>query len=166
MTTFHRLKRFWFPLFFLIVISMVIAVPQVHADAIISGPPCVIDGSNVQIGGKVRDGKCWGGIDLRLYGSKAPQRNKICQDSRGQDWPCGQMAASTLSNLIRQSEITCYHIDGEFFDRIPLVTCISGRVDLAMEMVLQGLAQVTDKNKTRYILQENAAKKARRGIWK
>jgi len=150
----------------LIVIGMVSAAPQARADAIISGPPCVIDGNTIQIGGKVRDGKCWGGIDVRLHGSKAPQRNKFCKDSRGQEWPCGRVAASTLSDLIRHSEIACYHLDGEFLDRTPVVTCLSGRADLALEMVLKGMAQVAHENKPRYILQEDAAKKARRGIWK
>ena len=166
MSGYHRLKRFGLPLLFLIVAAMLSAAPQAIADAIISGPPCVVDGNTIQIGGKVRDGKCWGGIDVRLYGSKAPQRNKICKDSRGLEWPCGQVAASTLSDLIRLSEVACYHIDGEFIDRQPLATCISGRVDLASEMVLKGMSQVADEDNPRYILQENAAKKARRGIWK
>ncbi len=150
----------------LIVIGVVSAAPQARADAIISGPPCVIDGNTIQVGGKVRDGKCWGGIDVRLYGSKAPQRKKFCKDSRGQEWPCGRVAVSTLSDMIRQTEIACYHIDGEFIDRMPFVTCIAGRTNLALEMVLKGMAQVAHENKPRYILQENAAKKARRGIWK
>ncbi len=149
----------------LIVIGVVSAAPQARADAIISGPPCVIDGNTIQVGGKVRDGKCWGGIDVRLYGSKAPQRNKFCKDSRGQEWPCGRVAASTLSDLTGQN-VTCYHIDGEFLDRMPFVTCLSGRADLALEMVLKGMAQVPHKIKPRYILQEDAAKKARLGIWK
>ena len=126
----------------------------------------MIDGNTIQVGGKVRDGKCRGGIDVRLYGSKAPQQNKFCKDSRGQEWPCGRVAAPPLSDLTRQAVITCYHIDGEFFDLMPFATCLSGRVDLALEMVLRGMAQVPHKIKPRYILQENAAKKARRGIWK
>lgn len=165
MSAYHRLKRFGLPLIFLIVTATLSAAPQAFADAIISGPPCVVDGNTIQVGGKVRDGKCWGGIDVRLHGSKAPQRNKMCKNSRGLEWPCGQEAASTLSGLIRLNEVACYHIDGEFIDRQPLATCITGRVDLASEMVLKGMGQVADENNPRYILQENAAKKARRGIW-
>lgn len=166
MSGYHRLKRFGLALLFLIVAAMLSAAPQALADAIISGPPCVVDGNTIQVGGKVRGGKCWGGIDVRLYGSKAPQRNGICKDSRGLEWPCGWVAASTLSDLIRLNEIACHHIDGNFIDRQPFATCISGRVDLASEMVLKGMGQVAHENKPRYILQENAAKKARRGIWK
>jgi len=140
------------------------AVP-VAADAVISGPACVIDGNTLQIGGKTKKGECWGGIDVRLYGSLAPKLADACKRIDGTTWPCGAMAKKSLRQLIRLHSITCYHIDGEFDDGIPAVTCLSGRRDLSLEMVTIGMAKAPHDKTRRYELEEAAAKQARRGIW-
>lgn len=138
----------------------------VRADAIISGPACVVDGNTLQVGGKVRDGKCWGGIDVRLHGSIARNLDVVCKDTGGRDWDCGKKARNALTRLIRFRSITCYHLDGEFDDTVPLVTCISGRKDLALEMVLLGMSEAAHDQTKRYELEEKDAKRARRGLWK
>ena len=138
----------------------------VRADAVISGPACVIDGNTLQVGGTVKDKKCWGGINVRLHGSIAPSLNETCTDADNQTWACGKVAHTTLATLIRQRSISCYHIDGEFFVGLPIVTCISGRLDLALEMVIKGMAKALHDQSHRYELEENDAKKAKRGIWK
>jgi endonuclease YncB( thermonuclease family) len=136
-----------------------------HADAVISGPACVIDGNSIQIGGKVRKGECWGGINVRLHGSNAPKPGEICKGRMSRKYACGDEAKKELANMIRLHEISCYHLDGEFDGKLPVVTCLSGRLDLAREMVLRGLAKATGDKATRYNLEERDAKKSRRGIW-
>lgn len=136
------------------------------ADAVLSGPGCVVDGNRLQVGGKVRDGKCWGGIDVRLHGSVAPSLTDTCKDSGGNTWECGAEAKKFLAGMMRQRSLSCYHIDGEFDGGVPVVTCISGRRDLALEMVTRGMAKALHDQSNRYALEEKDAKEAKRGIWK
>ena len=150
----------------LIVIGVVSAAPQARADAVISGPVCIIDGNTIQVGEKVKNGKCWGGISVRLHGSIAPKLNDTCTDADGNVWNCGQKAKDALANIIRMNNVSCYHLDGEFFNGTPISTCISGRSDLAMELVKSGMAKALNDQSNRYELEEKDAKQAKRGLWK
>ncbi len=148
---------------------MIIVVPfayPVGADAVITGRACIIDGNTVQVGSKLKDDKCWGGIDIRLHGSIAPELNETCTDSGGKAWNCGQEAKEALASLIRVNSVACYHIDGEFKGMTPIATCISGHVDLALEMVALGMAKALHDQSNRYALEEKDAMQAKRGIWK
>jgi len=136
------------------------------ADAVISGPVCVLDGNTLQIGGKAKNDSCWGGIDVRLHGSIAPQLNETCTDTGGKNWDCGMKAKEALAKVITRHSISCYHIGGEFDGRMPVVTCISGRIDLALEMVVRGMAKALHTQSNRYELEEKDAKQAKRGLWK
>ena len=155
-----------FPVFVVILFISVQWTSSVSADAVISGPACVIDGNTLQIGGEVKNSNCWGGIDVRLYGSIAPKLNETCTDTDGNAWDCGKKAKDALARVITRHSISCYHIDGEFEDRMPVVTCISGRRDLALEMVVLGMAKALHAQSKRYELEEKDAKQAKRGLWK
>lgn len=155
-----------FPIFVVILFISAQWTSSVSADAIISGPACVLDGNTLQIGGKVNNRSCWGGIDVRLHGSIAPKLNETCTDTDGNAWDCGKKAKDALARIIRRPSISCYHIDGEFEDRMPIVTCISGRRDLALEMVMLGMAKALHTQSKRYELEEKDAKQAKRGLWK
>lgn len=148
-----------------LVVAVLFAAPAA-ADAVITGPVCVIDGNTLQVGEKVKDGKCWGGIPVRLYGSNAPGANETCTTSAGKAWNCGQRAKAQLLKLIRNNSVSCYHLDGAFVGTIPIGTCISGRSDLALEMVRSGMAKALHDHSNRYILEENDAKAKKRGLWK
>ena len=136
------------------------------ADAVISGPACVVDGNHIQIGGKMRDGKCWGGIDVVLHGSKAPHLLEMCYNQAGIEWPCGQAAANVLKSIIRLATATCYHIDGEFQGNLPVATCLTGRKDISRELVKAGLAVAGAHKSNRYQGEADEAKRRRLGIWK
>lgn len=150
----------------LAVVAAVWWPAPVSADAIISGRGCAIDGNTIQIGSKLKDKKCWGGINVRLHGSIARELDAQCPTSDGNSWPCGRAARFSLDQLLKRRSITCYHIDGAFKDNVPIVTCLSGRKDLALEMVLQGVAEAAHDESKRYELEEADAKKAKRGLWK
>ncbi len=137
-----------------------------RADAVISGPACVVDGNRIQIGGKVRDGFCWGGIDVILHGSRAPGYHDKCHNKAGIEWDCGQTAIATLKSIIRLATATCYHIDGEFENGIPIATCLTGRRDISREMVRAGMAKAGAHESSRYLDDAKEAKRRRKGIWK
>ncbi len=149
-----------------IVLIAVSWARPVSADAILSGPGCVVDGNTIQLGGSMKNHNCWGGINVRLHGSIARNLNDTCTDADGNAWDCGQKAKDALANLIRLHSITCYHHDGEFDDDMPIVTCLSGRLDLGLEMVMLGMAEAAHDQSKRYLLEEKDAKQAKRGIWK
>jgi len=136
-----------------------------RADAVISGPPCIVDCNTIQIGEKRKKGVCWGGIAVRLHSSIAPDLDTTCTDSGGRTWPCGQEAKAAMSKIIRLKEIVCYHVDGEFMDGIPLTTCISGRNDVASQMIRRGMAKNPPEHQ-RYKAEEDHAKERRLGLWK
>jgi len=148
------------------IFLLTFGINPAFADAVINGPSCVIDGNTVQIGSKLKDGKCWGGIDVRLHGSVAPGLKDTCTRRDGTKWACGKAAKDALSTMIKQYSISCFHIDGEFVDKTPVVTCISGRLDLALELVKRGMAKALHDQSKRYELEETDAKRAPRGIWK
>ena len=143
----------------------VVSSPAI-SDAVISGPACVIDGNRIQIGGQMREGKCWGGIDVILHGSLAPGADETCFNKAGIEWPCGQTATKKLKSIIRLATATCYHIDGEFDGNIPVATCLTGRTDVSRELVLAGLAKSGAHDSERYTREEDEAKRRRLGIWK
>jgi endonuclease YncB( thermonuclease family) len=155
-----------FSIFIVVLVISAQWTSSVSADAVISGPACVIDGNTLQIGGKVKNHNCWGGIDVRLHGSISPKSNEMCTDTVGKTWDCGKKAKDALTRMIRQHSISCFHIDGEFEDGVPIVTCISGRLDLAREMVVIGLSKSLHDQNKRYELEERDAKRAKRGLWK
>lgn len=148
--------------------AMVLSASALPAmsDAVISGPVCVVDGNRIQIGGEMRDGKCWGGIEVILHGSVAPERTATCFNQAGIEWPCGETAASTLQSIIRLATATCYHIDGEFEGSTPIATCLTGRKDISRELVRAGLAKADAHNSQRYARDAEEAQRLRLGLWK
>jgi len=142
------------------------SVSMAHADAVITGPVCIIDGNNLQVGGKIKDNRCWGGINVRLHGSIAPNLDDTCTNSIGIAWNCGKAAKNAFLKMIKMNAISCYHIDGEFSDGIPVATCISGRSDVSRELVKSGMAKADQSQSKRYDLEEKDAKKRKKGLWK
>ncbi len=136
-----------------------------QADAVISGPACILDGNSIQVGGKIKDGACWGGINVRLHGSIAPALKDTCPRANGSRWDCGEVAKGALSTMIRMSSVTCYHVDGEFDANMPVTTCLSGHQDLALAMVEKCMAKALHDQSNRYALEEQDAKAGRRGLW-
>ena len=156
----------YFSIFAAFLFTTVLYARSVSADAIISGRTCVIDGNSLQVGGKEKDQKCWGGIGVRLHGSFAPKINVTCRYTNGTVWNCGQQAKEALTKIIGERSISCYHLFGGFEDTLPVVTCISGRRNLAREMVVLGMAKALYDQSDRYQLEEKDAKRAGRGLWK
>jgi len=148
-----------------ILVSGIATTASARADTVVSGYPCIVDSNTLQIGGRVVDGLCTGGIEVRLFGSKAPEKGDTCEDRSGKPFSCGEEAVRQLSKIIRRRHIECYHVHGAFDEVTPLVTCLSGRYDVAAEMVLSGAAKVSDLSK-RYNMEQAGAKRGKRGLWR
>lgn len=135
-----------------------------RSDAIITGRPCVVDGNTIQIGGRVKDAKCWGGVPVKLHGSTSPELDEVCANSVNENWSCGLGARAALFNIAEGKKTICHQLTGQFDGSVPYATCISGRIDLAREMVLDGMAKRPEGSE-RYKEEEEKAKEAKRGLW-
>lgn len=47
------------------------------------------------------------GIEVSLFGIDAVERDQICQDQSGADYPCGSHATQALQTLIQQNQVIC-----------------------------------------------------------
>lgn len=115
------------------------------------GPFVAIDGDTLADGVK----------RLRLRGIDAPELGQTCKGTSG-DYACGQVARARLTRLLERYDIECAGIEGdEDRYRRLLVTCRSGDLDIARQMVTEGLAAAEDD----YQMAEREARDARVGIW-
>jgi len=103
----------------------------------------------------------WVGSDrIRLTGLDAPELDQICWRPDGGEWPCGRAARDEMARLLAAGAIDCRPEGEDRFGRT-LARCeVAGR-DIGGAMVTAGLAIATDA----YGREQEAARKARRGIW-
>lgn len=118
----------------------------------VSGVASVIDGDTLQIQG----------TKIRLFGVDAPESTQTCQRGR-QTYPCGREAANELSDFLGQKTVTCQRRDTDRYGRTVAV-CYLGNVDVNAWLVGSGYALAYREYSTDYVPQENAARKARKGI--
>lgn len=95
-----------------------VTVPAIAAEAVV-GRASVIDGDTIEIHGE----------RIRFNGIDAPESQQLCQNAKGRDYRCGQVAADALANFLSKSRPTrcefverdrygrfvgdCYRADGE-----------------------------------------------------
>ncbi len=70
-----------------------------------------------------------------------------------------------LTDKIGQSSVACHPKDTDRYGRIVAV-CWIGTENLSAWMVWQGWALAYRRFSTDYVIHEDAAKKARRGLWR
>lgn len=120
----------------------------------IQGVASVIDGDTIAIHGN----------RIRIHGIDAPESDQICRTRAGQRWRCGQQAANALADRIGRSSIRCV---GQSYDRYRrlIAVCYRGSEDIAGWMVTQGWAVAFRRFSLDYVPHEQAAMRARRGLW-
>ena len=109
---------------------------------------------------------------IRLEGIDAPELHQTCTTAAGTAWPCGAMARSALSVIIKDAALTCKISATDQFGR-DLATCATAVIpDVGAHLVGNGWAvsgvEKTDsrwENGGPYLLEQAQAQKARRGIW-
>lgn len=119
----------------------------------ISGRARTIDGDTLDVGD----------IRVRLHGIDAVEKSQHCSGAFRQ-WPCGQQAASALTDRIGASTIDCRSRDRDKHDRIVAV-CYAGREDLNAWMVSEGWAVAYTRYSSDYVEQEEEARTFKRNIW-
>jgi endonuclease YncB( thermonuclease family) len=105
-----------------------------------------------------------GETEIRLHGIDAPEYRQTCRNEAGQNLACGKMAREALSKLIRGRQVICKMIDRDRYGR-QVSVCNDGAVEINREMVRLGWAIAYRKHALNYLLAENEARRAKRGIW-
>ena len=123
------------------------------ADPAITGTASVIDGDTIEVHG----------IRIRLEGIDAPESNQTCRAGE-EVVPCGRSAAFHLADRIGRRPVTCEPRGTDRYERI-LAICAELGEDLNGMMVRDGHAVAYLQYSDRYAGEENAARRARLGLW-
>lgn len=143
----------------MVVLCLACVLPVYGGDALAQpiertlGHARVVDGDTIEIGT----------VRIRLWGIDAPETGQQCAIA-ATTYRCGQTAASTLAALIGAREVECTWKSRDRYGR-PIAICRAGGLDLGAEMVRSGWALAFVKYSSDYVLQENEARRARRGLW-
>jgi len=141
------------PFLVLIAIALLAQISGVAA-ADITGPAKVIDGDTIKISG----------AKIRLLGIDAPESAQTCI-AKGKSYRCGTSATLALTRRIGGKSVSCEKRDRDRYGRIVAV-CHAGGENLNAWLVSEGLALAYRRYSTDYIDQEQAAREAKRGLWR
>ena len=128
--------------------------PTPSSPKIITGQASVIDGDTIDIRG----------TRIRLHGIDAPESRQSCRDNRGATYRCGQRAAMALSGKIRRQTMSCQRTDTDRYGRTVAVCWLKAE-NVNAWMVREGWAIAYRRFSNDYVLHEDAAKRAKRGVW-
>ncbi len=128
--------------------------PSITTPLIVTGRATIVDGDTLEIGGK----------RIRLFGIDAPESAQTCQ-TESLSYRCGRDATTALVDKIGRRPVACHREDVDRYGRIVAV-CWIGAEDLNAWLVWQGWAVAYRRFSTDYVIHEDAAKKARRGLWR
>jgi endonuclease YncB( thermonuclease family) len=137
----------------LIAIVLLAQIP-VAAAAEIAGPAKVTDGDTIKIYG----------AKIRLHGIDAPESAQVCK-AEGKSYRCGISATMALARRIAGKLVSCEERDKDRYGRIVAV-CQADGEDLNAWLVSEGLALAYRRYSTDYVDQEEAAREAKRGLWR
>ncbi len=127
------------------------------AGADMRGTPTVIDGDTIELQGEV----------IRLYGIDAPELGQTCRIN-GRPYDCGMVARAALLDLTAGSAVTCKVMPaaaGGAADEPRPGRCYAAGYDLSEGMAYTGWALALRQVSERYVVFEDEARSARRGLW-
>ena len=149
--------------FYKILILFVIFFFQQNSFAsVFEGIPRVIDGDSLEINGN----------KIRLFGIDAPEKKQNCKKSYliisflnfQKKYECGLLATNQLKKLINNKAVQCVSESKDRYNRY-LSICYLKNKDINSWLVKNGYAIAYKKYSTKYILEEQHAKKNKLGIW-
>lgn len=148
-----------------------VAVAAAVAGALLLIAPLTRSGYAVQERGltgyaRVLDGDTLdlSGTRIRLEGIDAPEAAQHCRAQSGRKVQAGRNATSALQRLVEGRELRCEVNGRDGYGRV-IATCFSGSLNVNRQMVISGQAWAFLKYSKRYAGDEQAAKRARRGVW-
>jgi len=119
----------------------------------VAGKVRVIDGDTLDVG-KTR---------VRLHGIDAPERGQPCTTAEGQNWGCGDWATAQVRQRFQGKQARCEVLDQDRYGRA-VARCTVAGVDMAQELVSDGVVFAYRKYSFDYDLEEKAAYVAKRGL--
>lgn len=119
----------------------------------LSGQARVIDGDTLAVAGE----------RIRLDAIDAPESRQTCIRN-GRPWACGKAAAQAMRKLIGRNEVRCEVSRRDRYGRA-IAACHAAGQDLQQQLVLQGLALAYRRYSTRYVPDEDEARKEGIGLW-
>lgn len=138
----------------LVAVAMVALIGSSANAASITGTASVIDGDTIEIHGN----------RIRLHAVDAIESRQRCLLPGGKVWNCGRASALALADKIGRAPVSCDVRDVDRYGRLVAV-CRKGNEDLNAWLVASGWAVAYRRYGRDYVSEENAARKARRGIW-
>lgn len=121
----------------------------------ITGKPRIIDGDTIEVTG----------TRIRLEGIDAPERGQECQDRLRQPHDCGGTAVRTLVDLTKGQDVACEPVGQDRFGRMLAICRLPSDLDINAELVRQGRAVAFRRYSTRYVAEEDEARRAGHGMW-
>ena len=132
----------------------ILVCPSNAYSSSLSGKAAVVDGDTLDIND----------TRIRLHGIDAPESGQKCANKSGGEWRCGQSATKALSRLVDGKTVFCANLKDDRMGRF-VASCKVANLDIGAAMVGSGNAWAFVKYSQDYVSLEDAARKARRGIW-
>lgn len=121
----------------------------------VTGRAKVLDGDTIVVGG----------ITVRLHGIDAPELDQVFV-WKGRRVACGDMSLAALEALIGDTKVRCEGIEWDHHGRLVAKCYAPNGVDINKRMVLSGWALAYRRYAWDYVDAENAARRAKRGMWR
>ena len=128
----------------------------------ITGYAKVIDGDTIKIKG----------TKIRLYGIDAPESKQICSKpwlslhiiTFNKDYECGVKTTNFLKKFVKNEILVCEKKSIDRYKRV-IAICYKKKKDINSWLVRNGLAVAYTKYSKKYIINQNDAKKEKKGLW-
>jgi endonuclease YncB( thermonuclease family) len=121
-----------------------------------TGPATVVEADHLAINGVV----------FALFGIDAPLRIQWCINGN-QRFACGLQARDALQALVEDNVVTCEQVRDPHLRRrvLRFGRCTVGELDLAAEMIRQGMAMAFTEQSDEYVSLQEQARSERVGLW-
>ena len=123
----------------------------------LAGYPKILDGDTLRFTGRER---------VRLAGVDAPESSQLCAKASGKRYACGRAVGAALKTLVGSGLVRCKASQRDRYGRWIAVCFNAAGEDVAGWLVTQGWALAYRRYSRAYVPQEQAARKARRGLWR
>lgn len=130
------------------------AAADAKAHPVIAGVASVVDADTLDIHG----------TRIRLTGVDAPEHGQQCLDPKSKFVRCGQISANALDAFINSNPVSCAVEDKDRYGR-SLAECTVRGQSVQAWLVSNGYAVAYRSYSTKYVPEEQAARKAKAGIW-